>query len=415
MKYVWVVCEGEPIPISSYNGRLMRGGMLAKTFSDLGSEVTWWSSTYLHYEKRYLVEESQRIELSENLQIHLLHSANGYKKNISLKRIRYSRNLAQSFREESKHYKKPDIIYCSWPLIDFAYEAVRYGQEHNVPVAIDIRDFWPDIFIQPFPKLLQPFAKIGVNLLFKRKVSYVMQNATAVVGVIPKCLKLAESYGRIPQSQDHVVYLSYDNTPVTEEESAQADSYWEDQGLATGQCIVSYIGSISNRIGDFDTLLEAARQCSDFSVKFVFCGTGEYYEVVKRQTEALSNVILPGYRNMAEIQSLLKLSTFGLLPYRNTEDFIDSLPSKFSEYLSQGLIILTSLEGDSRRILEEEHCGAYYSDADMLLDAIQKLNSNRKELETMSKNALSLYHKEFDASKVYYDFYKFLESLTRIP
>ena len=39
MKYVWVVCEGEPIPISSYNGRLMRGGMLAKTFSDLGSNM----------------------------------------------------------------------------------------------------------------------------------------------------------------------------------------------------------------------------------------------------------------------------------------------------------------------------------------------------------------------------------------
>lgn len=409
---IWVICEGEPLPIGSYNGRLMRGGMFAKIFSDLGSEVTWWTSTYLHYEKRYIAKQHEIITLSKNLELQLLHSNNGYKKNISLKRIRYSKDLGNSFREESNRHQRPDIIYCSWPLIDFAYEAVRYGQEHHVPVVIDIRDSWPDIFIQPFPKLLQPFAKIGVSLLFRRKVSHVMQNATAVVGVVDNCLKLAQSYGRTLQPQDHVVYLSYDSEPVSEEERVQTDSFWKGQGLAKEQCIVSFIGTISNRIGDFDTLIEAAKRCKDSSVIFVFCGAGEYFGEVKKQTEGLTNVILPGYRNRAEIQSLLKLSTFGLLAYRNTEDFIDSLPNKFGEYLSQGLVILTSLKGDSRRILEEERCGAYYANADALLAIIQKLNNNGKELETMSNNALDLYHREFDASKVYYEFYKFLESLT---
>lgn len=408
---IWVVSEGEPLPVQSSNGRQMRGGMLATTFSKLGSKVFWWSSTYAHYEKKYFYSVTTVEEISKNLSLVLLHSLNGYRKNISLRRIAYSKDLGNEFKKESAKYSPPDIIYCSYPLIDLSYEAVRYGQEHNIPVVIDIRDLWPDIFIQPFPKLMQPLAKMGVNLLFRRKVSYVMQNAAAVVGVIDNCLNLAQSYGRARQPQDHVVYLSYDSTSVSKEESIQADSYWREQGLAKDHCIVSYIGSISNRIGDFDTLIETAKRCKDPSVKFVFCGTGEYLEEVRNQTEALPNIILPGYRNRAEIQSLLKLSTFGLLAYRNTEDFIDSLPNKFGEYLSQGLIILSSLKGDSRRILEEERCGVYYSDIDALLSLIQKLNNDSKERETMKKNALDLYYREFNASKVYYKFYKFLESL----
>ncbi|MCK9524245.1 MAG: glycosyltransferase [Proteobacteria bacterium] len=410
---IWIVREGEPLPGGIANGRLMRSGMLATLFAQLGSEVVWWSSTYLHYEKRYAFLSTTVVDVDKNLSLFLLHSKNGYRKNISLKRIRYSKDLGKTFREESKLHQKPDIIYCSWPIIDFAYEAVRYGKEHSIPVVIDIRDLWPDTFIQPFPKLLKPLAKIGINIIFKRKVSYVMQNATVVIGIIPKFLKLAESYGRNLRPQDHVVHHSYNNTPVSDMERQQADSYWKEQGLTQDQCVVSYIGSISNRIGDFDTLLEAARQCDDPSIKFVFCGAGGYLDEVKRLTNGLSNVVLSGYRGRAEIQSLLKLSTFGLLSYRNTDDFIDSLPNKFGEYLSEGLVILTSLKGDSRRILEEEHCGAYYSDAQTLLAAINNLKGNTQLLETMSKNALGLYHREFDASKVYHDFYKFLKSLAR--
>jgi glycosyltransferase involved in cell wall biosynthesis len=407
---IWIVCEGEPLPIAGQNGRLMRGGMFATQLADLGYNVTWWSSTYLHYEKKYISDELQTILLNPNLKLSLLHSPNGYNKNISFKRIRYSKDLGKEFRKHSRRESKPDIIYCSWPLIDLAYEAVKYAKEFDIPVVIDIRDFWPDIFIQPFPKWLQPIAKLGINFLLKRKVSYVMKSADSIVGVIPKALEFAESYGRELKSTDHVVHLAYDNTPVSEEANIRADNFWRTQGLSGAQCIISYVGTISNRIGDFDTLIEAAEKCTDSSIMFVFCGTGNYLAELTERCKDLKNVILPGYRNRAEIQALLKLSTFGLLAYRNTEDFIDSLPNKFGEYLSQGLIVLTSLKGASKQFLENEHCGAYYHDASSLLESIARLKNSPLEKEQMTQNALSLFHREFDASRVYSDFYRFLES-----
>lgn len=410
MNKLWVIKEGEPLPLNNSNGRLMRTGMLAKLFSEMGSVVTWWSSTYLHYEKRYVSGVQQTLQVNPKLTLKLLHSSNGYRKNISIKRIKYSKDLALEFKKQSRQEEKPDIIYCSWPLLDFAYEAIKFGHEFNIPVVIDIRDFWPDIFIQPFPKRLQPFVKLGISCFLRRKVSYVMKSATSVVGVIPKALDFAKSYGRILQEQDHVVHLAYDNTPVSTEESSAANFLWETYGLHKNKCIVSYVGSISNRIGDFDTLVGAAEKCEDPAVIFVFCGTGNYFTELTERCKNLKNVIIPGYRNRAEIQALLKLSTFGLLAYRNTDDFIDSLPNKFGEYLSQGLIILTSLRGASRQILEKENCGTYYQDASSLLESITRIHYSTLEKEQMSQNALSLFHREFDASQVYSDFYKFLEA-----
>ena len=412
---IWIVCEGEPLPIADQNGRLMRGGIFATQLGHLGYHVTWWSSTYLHYEKKYVSDGPQTILINPNLHIKLLHSPNGYNKNISFKRIRYSKDLGRKYRKQSRKEDKPDIIYCSWPLIDFAYEAVKYAKEFDIPVVIDIRDFWPDIFIQPFPKCFQPIAKLGINFLLKRKVSYVMKSADAIVGVIPKALEFAESYGRALQQQDHVVHLAYDNTPASEEANFRANNFWKTQGLSGNQCIVSYVGTISNRIGDFDTLIEAAAKCEDSSIIFVFCGTGNYLAELTERCSHLKNILLPGYRNKAEIQSLLKLSTFGLLAYRNTDDFIDSLPNKFGEYLSQGLIILTSLKGASRKILEKEQCGTYYDNGKSFLESIAQINSSSSEKERMSQNALNLFHREFDASQVYSDFYSFLEAMVDNP
>ena len=411
MATIWIIREGEPIPGFSSSGRIMRSGTFALNLAELGHGVTWWTSTYLHYEKRYIKPIIKTHVLNPNLEIKFLHSKNGYKKNISLKRFRYSKDLGNEFKRLSKQYQKPDIIYCSWPLIDLAYEAVRYGQKNNVPVVIDIRDFWPDIFVQPFPTFFQPFVRLGINLLFKHKVSYVMNNADAVVGVIPKALEFAKKHGRTLKPHDHVVHLSYDGTPVDKDELNDALEFWTELGLKKNNCIVSYIGSIQNRVVDFDSIIEAARKCADPSIKFVLCGDGYYLENLKEETKGLDNVLLPGYRNGVEIKALLQLSTFGLLSYRNTEDFVDSLPNKFGEYLSEGLIILTSLTGASKTILEREQCGYYYKNSEELLSIVLELKSNVSQINTMKKNARNLFHKEFDASVVYSRLYSFLNEL----
>lgn len=408
---IWVIRESEECPFLHTENRLRRAGQVASILANRGNVVTWWSSTYNHNKLEFDFENQQACINVKNKRYVLLHTSLYYKKTISVMRALYSYQLGNEFRKESKVQQKPDIIYCAWPLIDLSYEAIRYGKEHSIPVVIDIRDFWPDIFVQPFPKIVQPFVNLGVKLLFGRKTSYVMKNATAVVGVIPKSLQFSESHGRTLSSLDHVVHLAFDNTPVEVEDDKHAQKLWESYGLDKEQCIVSFIGAITNRIGDFDTLIEAASKCSDPSVVFVFCGSGNYLEELKLRVQNLNNVILPGFCNRAELQVLQSISTFGLLAYRNTEDFIDSLPSKFGEYLSSGLIILTSLQGLSKTKVEENKCGVYYNNADSLNSTIKILKNDKAMISRMSENALTLFYSEFDASTVYKNFSIFLENL----
>lgn len=410
---IWVVNEGDPLPLEGCGGRRMRSGMIAEKLATRGNGVIWWSSTFMHYEKRYFCRSSSTIKITNTLSLKLLHSPNGYKKNICLKRLEYSKDLSRAFKKAIRHQPRPSVIYCSWPLIDFSYECVRFGQKHNIPVVIDIRDTWPDIFVQPFPKPIQPLAKFGVNLLFGRKVSFVMRKAAAIIGVVPKALEFAELKGRKPSPVDQVVLLAYDASPISTEEKEQALQYWSSLGVTSAKFIVLYIGGISNRIGDFDTIVGAARRCTDTDILFVLCGKGDYFETLSTAIKDIDNIILPGYMNRAELQVLLSISKIGLLAYRNTEDFIDSLPTKFGEYLSGGLIILTELKGLSRQVLEENQCGAYYSDGETLLNQIQTIKNDKELAAKMAKNAKKLFFSDFDASNVYEKFCQFLESLGR--
>ena len=47
------------------------------------------------------------------------------------------------------------MIYVSYPIIEYAASAVKYGIKNHVPVIVDIRDLWPDIFNHNLPKWMK--------------------------------------------------------------------------------------------------------------------------------------------------------------------------------------------------------------------------------------------------------------------
>ena len=55
-----------------------------------------------------------------------------------LTEIQYCKNIAREFRKAIEKEEKPDVIHCSWPLIELGYECVKYGRKYNIPVVLDI-------------------------------------------------------------------------------------------------------------------------------------------------------------------------------------------------------------------------------------------------------------------------------------
>lgn len=397
---IWVVNSEEPIPQLTGKGRMLRGGMLADFFSRYNHDIIWWCSTFLHYEKEFFVKKDKNIALKKNLNLKMIHPSFGmyYKKNISLRRILYCKCLANKFKRNVKDEPLPDVIYCAWPHIELAYECVKFGRKNNIPVLIDIRDFWPDNFVQPFSGIKRKIVGNIVEFLYGRQTRYVMKYADTVIGVVPACLDLASKYGRMLKEKDKAVYLSFYSNNSIENHNVEIDFL---KNIKEEDFLIVYFGSIDNRIDQQDVMIKAAKNSNNTNVKFIICGDGEALESCREKTKNLNNIYYPGMLNLSSMSVLAQKASLGILPYKNSDDFIDSLPSKFAEYLSYGLPILTSLSGLSKKMIEENRCGSFYKDEHDLNDIIDFYYYDEELMNNSRLRALELFENEFNAEKVY--------------
>ena len=59
------------------------------------------------------------------------------------------KDAACSFEKWLENNKEiPDLIIASYPVLELCEAANKFGSKHSIPVIIDCRDFWPDIFIE---------------------------------------------------------------------------------------------------------------------------------------------------------------------------------------------------------------------------------------------------------------------------
>jgi hypothetical protein len=152
---VWLITIGEPVPVGEgAKDRLHRTGLFAALLAGWGHRVTWWTSAFDHFRKRPLGPLGE-VSLSPGLKAILLDGG-GYSRNLSLARFRDHSRIARRFREAVGHHPAPDVLVAALPSLELPLEAVRYGQSRGRPVVLDMRDMWPDIFVEALPRPLRP-------------------------------------------------------------------------------------------------------------------------------------------------------------------------------------------------------------------------------------------------------------------
>ena len=107
------------------------------------------------------------------------------------------------------------------------------------------------------------------------------------------------------------------------------------------------------------------------------------------------------------------MADVGIAPYIVSENYIQNIPNKPSEYLSGGIPIALSLgKGALYSIIKEHHCGfSYNGDDNVLADSLLRLASHREELDSMKENASKLFDDQFNGSKEYEKFCLHLEEI----
>jgi glycosyltransferase involved in cell wall biosynthesis len=413
---IWIITVGEPLPMDGEGTRLFRSSILTNFLVKRGHKVVRWSTTFNHVTKSFRYNENTNIIINENYTIKLLHSIS-YSTNISLKRLVNHYFLAKEFQKAALKYDKstlPDLIVCSFPTIQLAKAATAFGLKNNIPVVLDARDMWPDIFLDAFPRIVRPIFKALAYPLFN-STHKAFSQATIITGITQSFVKWGLEHAKREMTEKDIAFpLGYLENDYTKSEIKEADNYWDSLNINgnSEKMYVCLVGSLTHGV-NFDVILESAAilKTTNKNIEFIIAGKGINEKEFKIRSENYPNIRFVGWINGPQIWSLLRRVSLGLLPYIDRLDYQMSIPNKVGEYLSASLPIITTLKGVSTELMIKAKCGFYVNNAAELVDVLNKFHQDKTLSEISSSNALKTYQKTLNAHTVYTNYANHLENI----
>jgi len=403
---VWILKDAEPLPLKP-GQRALRAGLLAQELGRRGHQVVWWTSTFSHHLKRFIFEADTRLELMPNVTL-LALDVGRYRRNISFARLVHHRRLGRRFQELAAGEPSPDLIVSALPIIDFPFQAAHYAAARRIPLLVDVRDPWPDVFADKSPALLRPLVR-WLTWTERRRAAHSLASAAALTavskGFLRWALKLA---GRSQGAQDAVFYLGHSGFEAAGREPPLPSE------LATQlsrKLVFTFVGTFGHSY-EVELIARAAQHFHTHrpDVVFVLVGDGHQRKTLRQTYAELPNLILTGWLDTREIAAVLALSQVGLVPCRSLPD---TVPNKPFEYLAAGLPLISSLQGEMAEIIETHGLGLSYRAGDLggFIQAVDRVWRDRGALARWSTNANKAFAEKFSASRIYPDFASHVELL----
>ena len=347
------------------------------------------------------------LVIANSFRVKILY-AGGYKKNISLSRYLHHLKLAFSFYKNAKLEKVPDLIVCSFPLIELTYAAIKYAKANKIPIVVDIRDPWPDIILQSLPSIpffiFYPASKL-MNLVIKNSFKYTSAITACSEGYLDWALKKFNSKRRI---LDKVFYLGCDDQK-TNINILVKNKFRKLENDLEGKFIVFFVGTFGHTY-DLDLVVKAARILhgeGNENIHFLLAGDGTKFSLILKKSHLLKNITFTGWLNQEDIKYLSSISDIGIIPMNQMNG---CLPNKFYDYSCAGLPILSSLEGDANQLLREYNFGMTYqkNNEHDLVKKVKLYACSEEILNLHSRNSRFIFNNKFDSHIIYDEFAQYL-------
>ena len=244
---------------------------------------------------------------------------------------------------------------------------------------MDIRDLWPDIFLSVVPSFLQPIAKIFLFPWYYQK-KYTFKNATSIIAISNYFLNFGTKYLSVNNNLNKVFLKSFKQNNIVKK-------------TKNNKIKVIYLGAISKNKLNFDIVIDAFNKIGN-NFELIVCGDGDDLAFYKKKSS--KNIIYKGFVNKEEFANYVAEADIGIVPLNNRFDFTTQLVNKSIEYLSYGIPILNSLEGELKDFVIENKIGFNYSSSEELIKCLNHICDNNAILDTFSQNAKRVFDKEFN-------------------
>lgn len=410
---IWLVTIYEPLPFGDIRTRPQRCGMLAKALLDRGHTVELWTSAFDHVTHKHIHKQSLLEKLGDGISIQFIKGC-GYSHDLSPKRFLHNRQTGREFsRLANCRDERPDIIFAPVPILELAQAAVAYANRRNIPIIVDVRDLWPDVYLTMIPKAFYPLAKIFLYPEYKR-AEFIFKNATGITAVSKMYLTKGLSYAqRNAKGTDKFFPLGSGETvnPNLLQSNDMTESAICKYKIDQNQFIVTFVGTFSKFL-DIENILAAAKLLIDKqNIHLFIIGHGARSDEFSRIAISLPNVTMTGWLDAGEIQKILIKTKVGLVAY--SEDALMSLPNKPFEYMAAGLPLLSSLPGELEQLIQQHDIGRTYTAGDpvSLAEGIRWFYDHPDQTSQMGERSLALFSAKFRSEIVYEEFSKYIEEI----
>jgi len=405
--HLWVVKTLEPLPSPEGTVRLARAGLVARMAAARGWRVTWWNSR--HDRITGMPRRPEEIAATRALGIEPeLLDGPAYRRAISVRRFLHDFATAGDFARRVRGRAPPDVIYCCMPPIELTAVVVHWARRHGVPVAVDVRDIWPDLWTELAPPGLRAAARL-LAVPYRRLLSGALARADALFACGTRALDWALALaGRGIRPADGVFPHAVPMDPLPAAVLREAESFWEERGLSRrrgcGERLrIVFAGSLTERAGclaflrEFLALPTRIRE----GVRVIVAGRGEQAAAVTELAAREPAITWVDWLDRARLRVLYERCDIGVAPYLRTSEMGWILVNKFGEYLAHGLPVLTTLTGEVEAFVREHACGLVWSPGrrEELADRIETLC--RPARLTALKEAARRVGPRFAADRVY--------------
>ncbi len=387
----------------------MRMGMLAEALAARGHEVTWFTSTFTHLDRREFYTTDQVLPVRPGYCLRLI-AAGGYRRNLSWARFRYFRTYARRLADTLATQPSPDLVVSGYPQIGAAAIAVDAAKRHRIPIVVDVRDFWPDSLVELLPRPLRAVGRVALARDFSRS-RLVFAEATALSAMSDGVLDWAmRAAGRARTPWDRVFPIGFSAAAAGGEASAVARRLAEQ---VAGRTVVAYVGTFGHSY-DLTTVVDAALAvCRERErVSFLFLGAGPTLARCAARAKGHEHLHFPGWMSSADLRFLAERSHIGVLPWRGPSG---AMPNKFFDYLSASMAVVSSAAGELNDLIESKEIGRTYAASDRagLETSLAALLADAAALARCRAHAGQLFSERFLQEKVYADFAAHLEQIGR--
>lgn len=391
MKTIWIIAPFTDIEKLDYRNRFQ---YIAKQLVDEGFEVHLFTSDYIHLEWKY---RSESIKKEYPFKLHFIHET-GYTSTISPKRAISHINFARNLVKKINIMKKPDLIYCAYPMMTAAYFTGKFAKKNNIPFILDIQDTWPESISAGIntdniivKMCMFPFT-IFANMIYRM--------ADVIVGVSETYVNRGKVKGG--KAKDFIsVYIGAEGNKFDVENIQKIEK-------KDGEIWVTYIGTLSHSY-DIETAIKAFKLLEEGNyknIKLYILGTGPEREELEEKAKAMEilskNVFFTGLLDYNKMISYLKNSDIALNAIRGKA--LQTITNKFGDYVSAGLPLLNSCQAkEVLNLVIDKKLGLNYlpGNPKSLKNTIVEILKDKDKLKEYSKNCKKFAKEKFDRRKSY--------------